>query len=293
MKVLTPELQPRWNAIIVDVLKEFIKICEENHLTYFCAGGTVLGTVRHKGMIPWDDDIDINMPRPDFDRFFEICRNRDMGNYEIVTPENTPDYPLHFCKMCNRNTTLIEDHNVPCLIGLYIDIFPMDGTCDDVEDAYAIMQHYHKLKNRLQAISTHNTFADYLKLLLTPKEWGRFVYKTIGFFARKQYRKSLIERLDAICRSHSYENAKTVTLYSGAYGRRDIYPKEWFRGTTKAVFEGVEVDLPVDYEEYLSQLYGDYMQLPPVEQRISHHTKAYFNMDRRLTMDEIKAEERQ
>lgn len=277
MKELTQALRPQWNAIIVDVLREFIKICETHHLSYFCGGGTVLGAVRHRGIIPWDDDIDVNMPRPDYDRFLEICKTRDMGDYAVVSPYNHPNYPLHFSKMYNRKTTLIEEADVPCVIGLYVDIFPLDGTADDIDEAFAMMQRFQKLKNRLEAISTHNRFVDYAKLLLKPHEWGRFVYKTIGFFFRKQYRASLINRLDAISYSHPYANAKNVILYSGGYGRRDIYPKSWFLNVTTLEFEGMDIKVPADYEDYLHQLFNDYMQLPSIEEREGRHPKAYFD----------------
>ena len=276
-----PELRPQWNAIISDVLREFIKICEEYGLNYFCAGGTVLGAVRHQGMIPWDDDIDVNMPRPDYDRFLEICESRDMGDYEVVSPHNNQTYPLLFSKMCNRKTTLIEDADIPCVFGLYIDIFPIDGTADDKDEAFHLMRRYHKLKNRVTAISSHISFLNYIKLLLNPHEWGRFVYKTIGFFGRQSYRASLLQRIDVISYKHPYNKAKNVILYSGGYGRRDIYPKEWFQEYTMLPFEGIGIRVPAHYDDYLRQLYDDYMQLPSIEERGSRHPKVYFNLNNR------------
>lgn len=281
MRELTPDIKPQWNAIITDVLREFIKICEENNLTYFCAGGTVLGAVRHQGIIPWDDDIDVNMPRPDFDRFVEICSKRDMGNYELITPHITPNYPFNFFKLCYRNTTIIEHLDIPYVLGLFIDIFPLDGTSDDIDDAYNLMLEYQKVNNRLVAISTRNNFYEYIKLIFTPKHWGRFVYKTIGYFFRNSYRSYLLKKLDAISYMHSYDEAKNVILYCGGYARRDIYPKEWFQVQTELLYEGMNIKVPAQYHDYLSQLYGDYMQLPPVEERGLRHTKAYFNLSER------------
>lgn len=288
MRELTPDIKPQWKAIVTDVLREFIKICEENHLTYFCAGGTVLGAVRHQGMIPWDDDIDVNMPRPDYDRFLKICETRDMGDYEVVTPYNNKNYPLLFSKMCSRKTTLIEEVEVPCVIGLYIDIFPLDGTADDVEGAYQLMRRFHKLKNRVVAISAHVSFRNYIRLLLTPHEWGRFVYKTIGFFFRQSYRAHLLKKLDAISYRYNYDKANNVILYSGGYWRRDIYPKEWFQAQTELLYEGMNIKVPAQYHDYLSQLYGDYMQLPPVEEQCIRHPKAYFNLSERETLGACK-----
>lgn len=102
-------IKKEWNAAILDILKTFISICHTHNLRYYCCAGTAIGAVRHHGMIPWDDDIDVIMPRPDYDRFLEIARHEDFGNYEVVTPYNNERYPLYFSKLVNKNTTLIEE----------------------------------------------------------------------------------------------------------------------------------------------------------------------------------------
>jgi lipopolysaccharide cholinephosphotransferase len=285
---VTADLQPRWNAIIIDIFREFIKICKENGLTYYCIYGTAIGAIRHNGIIPWDDDIDVNMPRPDFDRFVDICSRKDMGDYELVSPQNTPNYPYNCYKFCRKNTTILEHIDIPYVIGLFIDIFPLDGTADDVNEAYALMQQYKKINGRLVAISTHNSFIDYLSLLLTPKHWGRFIYKTIGFFFRERYKKYLLRKMDIISRSHNFDNSINVIQYNGVYGYRDIFPKLWFQGSTSFLFEGMIVDLPIGYDDYLRQIYNDYMQLPPEDHRTSHHYKIYFNMNKRVSLSNIK-----
>lgn len=288
MRELTSDIRPLWNATIVDVLREFIKICDKYGLRWYCGGGTALGAIRHKGIIPWDDDIDINMPRPDYDRFLQICSECDLGNYEIITPYNTPNYPLHFSKLSCKSTTLLEEDDKPCVIGLYIDIFPLDGTAADIDEAYGLMQRFQKLKNRLEAISTHNSFFNYIKLISRPKKWGRFVYKTIGFLCRNSYRCHLLKQMDSICRMYNYEDAERVILYSGGYEKRDIYPKEWFDGNVFFEFENIQVALPSSYDAYLSQLFGDYMTPPPPAERTQRHHKAWFDLDRRMTLDEVK-----
>ena len=132
MQELTETELVTWKSIITDVLKEFQKICNRHQLTYYAIGGTAIGAVRHHGIIPWDDDIDVGMPRPDYERFLEICRTSDLGNYELVSNETHRNYNLPFPKFCNRNTTLVERMDVPCVIGLFIDIFPLDNTSDDM-----------------------------------------------------------------------------------------------------------------------------------------------------------------
>ena len=278
---VTAELQPRWNAIIVDVLRQFIKFCKEYGLTYYCCGGTAIGAIRHQGMIPWDDDIDVFMPRPDYDRFVEIATSIDLGDYELVTPYNHDNYPLYFVKLCNRHTTLQEEADTPCVYGLYIDVFPIDGAPDDYETARAMVQKFTKTKNKLEAISTHSSFREYLSLLVKPKEWGRFVRKTVGFFFRSMYRKRLLRQMNRLMYQYNYETSTLVAVYCGSYGPKEVFPKAWLAGTVPFTFEGLIVDLPSGYDQYLRQYYGDYMQLPPVEKRISHHVKAYFNLDQR------------
>ncbi len=284
--IVTKEQQPRWNNIITDVLHCFIKICKENDLTYFCCGGTAIGAIRHQGMIPWDDDIDVFMPRPDYDKFVQITTSISSEDYEVVTPRRKENYPLYFAKLCNKQTTLQETKDVPCVYGLYIDIFPIDGAPNDYEQARTMERRFTKIKNKLQAISTHNTFIDYMMLLIKPKEWGRFVRKTIGFFFRSLYRKHLLQQLDAISYKHKYEDSTLVAVYCGSYGPKEVFPKAWLDGNISFQFEGLDVDLPIGYDDYLRQYYGNYMQLPPEEKRISHHNKAYFNLRERES-DEI------
>ena len=112
MKELTPEEQPRWNSIINGVMRHFIAICKEHSLTYFCCGGTAIGAVRHHGMIPWDDDVDVFMPRPDYDRFVQIASRQLPDGLELMTPYNKADYPLYFVKLCDSRTTLQDETQV-------------------------------------------------------------------------------------------------------------------------------------------------------------------------------------
>lgn len=282
---VTKEQKPQWNSIILDVLREFIDICKRHGLTYYCAYGTVIGAVRHHGMIPWDDDVDVYMPRPDYERFLEIATKEDLGNYEVVSPYNNNSYPLYFAKICNRRTTLVEDADIPCVIGMYIDIFPLDGASDNLDEAQKTIARFIKIRNKLGAISTHNTFGDYLKLILQPKEWGRFVRKTYAFFFRNSYRRNLLMQLDTIAHKYNYNESNNVAMYFSIYGEKEVFPKSWLQNVAQFDFEGITVDLPGEYEKYLKHFYGDYMQLPPESKRVTHHQKAYFNLEERLPDD--------
>ena len=279
MQEITPDLQPRWNAIILDILKKFITICEEHHLTYYCCGGTAIGAIRHHGMIPWDDDIDVFMERPDYVRFLKICEDTDLGDYELHTPYNTNNYFMYFSKLCKKGTTILERRDTPCVFGLFVDIFPLDGTAEDMKEALSMKRRFTKIQNRLAAISAHYTFGEYLRLLLNTHEWGRFCYKTRAFFGRKSYRRKLLSMMDAIALRYPFGTTSHVVVYPGIYGDKEIYPRKWVSKPVIFPFEGLEVCLSGGYNEYLQHFFGDYMQLPPVEKRASHHYKEYFNMD--------------
>jgi len=288
MQEVTKELQPRWNAVIIDVLSVFIRICEAQGLRYFCAGGTAIGAVRHQGMIPWDDDIDVFMPRPDYDRFLALAAHSMPEGYEVLSPYATKDYPMYFAKMCNARTTLLENERIPCVFGLYIDIFPLDGACDDVETCYREKRRFKRLMNKLEAVSTHNSFDEYVGLLTKRREWGRFAVKTVAFCCRSWLRRWLLKQMDSIAYGHDYALSSRVVTYSGAYQRQEIYPKAWLETPQMFAFEGLMVNLPHDYDAYLRHFFGDYMTLPPVEQRASHHQKVFFDLDKRLDLKAIK-----
>lgn len=281
-------IKKEWNATILDILKAFIKICEEYGLTYYCCAGTAIGAVRHHGIIPWDDDIDVIMPRPDYDRLLQIAKHTDFGNYELITPYDDETYPLYFSKLANKNTTLIEDRQIPCVIGLYVDIFPLDATDDDVEKAMKLKDKYTKIINRLNAVSTHNTFGEYMTLLMDVKEWGRFVIKTLAYFCRPALRRHLIRQMDRMSHLYDYETAKNVQVYTGSYGHREVFPKSWLGKGKEFRFEDTTVLLPENYDEYLRHFFNDYMQFPPEEQRIEKHNRAYLNIHRKETRDEIR-----
>ena len=288
MQEVTKELQPRWNAVIIDVLSVFIRICEAQGLRYFCAGGTAIGAVRHQGMIPWDDDIDVFMPRPDYDRFLRLAAQSMPEGYEVLSPYATKDYPMYFAKMCNARTTLLENERIPCVFGLYIDIFPLDGACDDVETCYREKRRFKRLMNKLEAVSTHNSFGEYIGLLTKRREWGRFAVKTVAFCCRSWLRRWLLKQMDSIAYGYDYALSSRVVTYSGAYQRQEIYPKAWLETPQMFAFEGLMVNLPHDYDAYLRHFFGDYMTLPPVEQRASHHQKVFFDLDKRLDLKAIK-----
>ena len=280
------KVKDRWNATILDILKAFMQICDKHGLRYYRCAGTAIGAVRHHGIIPWDDDIDVIMPRPDYDRLLEIAKREDFGKYEIISPYSDPTYPLYFSKLSDRTTTLIEERERPCVIGLFVDIFPLDATDDDIDEAKRLKDKYTKIINRLNAVSTHNTFGEYMHLLTDPKEWGRFAIKTLAFFCRTTIRRRLIAQMDEISHRYDYDQARNVQVYTGSYGYKEVFPKEWLGDGKMFPFEDTEVPLPQEYDKYLRHFFGDYMQLPPGGPRVEKQHRAYVNLDRKETREE-------
>lgn len=290
------EIKEEWNVRLMDNLKAFIDICQRNGLRWYCCGGTAIGAVRHNGIIPWDDDINVMMPRPDYDRLLEIAKTempligQGEGNnkYEIITPYNNEDYPLYFAKISDTTTTIVEERERPCVIGLFVDIFPLDATDDDTATAIRTKARYAKLLNKLNAVSTRNTFAEYIALLKDPKQWGRFAIKTAAWFFRKQIRHRLIAKMDRISHRFEFGTTKNVAVHTGSYGQREVFPTEWLGKGSIHKFEGIDALLPEQYDTYLRHFFNDYMQLPPVEQRIEKHNRAYVNLKRREKIEEIR-----
>ena len=283
MQELTATELVKWKRIITDVLRAFQDICHQHQLTYYGIGGTAIGAVRHHGIIPWDDDIDVGMPRPDFERFLDVCRHFDLGDYELVSCETHPDYNLPFPKFCNRNTTLVERSDVPCVIGLFIDVFPLDSTSDNISEVQTLVHRYRKLQNRYEAICTHSTFSQYLVLLTKPHEWGRFFYKTLGFFFRRPMKRYILQKMTCISHKYAYGDTGHLINYGGAYGMREYFGNHILDGKpVNMPFENITIDLMPGYDEYLHGIYGDYMKMPPEEKRIAHHLKAFYDLDKRV-----------
>ena len=150
----------RWIEKTLEVFSFFIKLCEDYRLTYFIAYGSAIGTIRHHGFIPWDDDIDVIMPRPDYERLVHIFRKEDMGRYELVTATNTPNYYLPFTKLCDKTTTVYEDTSYRCVIGVFIDIFVLDGIINNPDKIEETGRCYEKYWRMFLLANSYYTITD-------------------------------------------------------------------------------------------------------------------------------------
>jgi len=250
---------------LLDMVSWFHNFCEENSLKYYLIGGTMLGAVRHKGFIPWDDDIDIGMPREDYNKLADILSCSKSEKYELETPDTLEkDYYYPFSKIYDTSTTLIENTKYKIKRGIYIDLFPIDGIGDSLEEGY---RNYKKINRLFNLLLTR----------VTGIRKGRSFYKNASTYIMQLIpecfinNKKILQKLISASQSRKFEDSPFVGNLCGAWRYKEIMPKEMFGRPTKIVFEGIEVYGVEKPEEYLSHLYGDWRKLPPVEKQVSHH----------------------
>lgn len=244
---------------LVDILVEFDRVCNEHNLRYSISFGTLIGAVRHKGFIPWDDDLDLMMPRPDYERLIANCREWLPSHLEFVCAENDSSYPLPFGKIQDATTTLIERPHLYYLGGCYIDIFPIDAYPDNSFLRRRQCFEYEFLKQTLYLIHRD------------PYKHGRGPSSWIPLLARKLFTMEGVQkRLRKVMTRYDFNTCNLAGSYTSGY--RKVMPKEVFVNYIPYEFEGHTVMGFRDADRNLSTIYGsDYMTPPPPEKREQHN----------------------
>lgn len=258
------ELTPLQDKLL-DMLKWFDNFCRENKLQYFMVGGTLLGAVRHKGFIPWDDDIDVAMPRYDYNKLAFIMNNQIYGHYILETPKSeAKDFCYPYYKLYDVNTTLVENYARPLVRGIFLDIFPLDGVGDNEKDGLKwykkIQQNYNFYLTRVAAVRKERSFYKNCAVVFSQKI-PDFIVNNVEF------RKSL----DNMCQKYDYVESTWGGNLLGNWGKKEIVPLKIFGKPTEYLFENIMLYGPEKYDEYLTHIYGDWRKLPPEEKRVSHH----------------------
>jgi lipopolysaccharide cholinephosphotransferase len=272
-----------------EILRYFVSFCDKHGLQYYCTFGTCLGMVRHKGFIPWDDDVDVAMPRPDYDRLLSMRDQLD-ADYELIDCETTPEYNATFAKISSRKSTIVEHEAYRFVMGNYVDIFPIDGCGEDEEEFRKDYEYTQYLRDALNAVSKHYGPWKFVKWLLRGK-WSLFALHYKYSFQREEKRRHIISELRRIRQKYSFEEARFVTVWAMWFSyKRERIEKEAYGKGLMANLEDVRALIPSDYDRVLSRLYGNYMQLPPLEQQQSHHECFYINLEKRVSLEEALRE---
>lgn len=253
------------------ILKELKKVCDDNNIKYFLGGGTLLGAIRHRGYIPWDDDIDVMLLRNDYERLLKIfndkCKNKE---YKLISYKNTKDYYYPFAKIVDMNTKMIE---YSCKeisdMGVYIDVFPIDYLPVENRKINKIYRKY-KLLNKFLGIYIIDK-----KDNLTNNKLKKILKKPIKFIIEKfKINTIILKSIDNL----GIKNKKTnkVACISGRYFEKEIMSSEYISDYILVEFEGDEYKAPIGYDSYLTKHYGNYMILPPIEKQISNHNNSAY-----------------
>lgn len=258
--------KPQIHSVLLEILKEVDSFCKEKGLRYSMAYGTLLGAVRHKGFIPWDDDIDILMPRPDFETFVAEFGKEPGARYRcLYNTDNENECFMHFFAKVHDSWTVSKQGNsVKYRFGLNIDIFPVDGKPDDVNVQKKMERMLSSCSHRLNICGTGFRLFDFHQPLFS---------KLSAHLHGEQY---WIRKMQETMRKYDFDKCAKAGSVSVKYnGLREIFDRSMFENYTELEFEGLRFPAFTGWEEFLSQQYGDYMQLPPENKRRTHNIIAY------------------
>ena len=253
------------HKVLLVIMDEIDRICCRNQIEYTLTGGSMIGAVRHKGFIPWDDDMDVAMTRENYELFKDVCTKELGEDFFFQEIANDKDYPYGFGKLVLRGTVCIaKGHETEAWQkGIYVDIFPLDSVPENI---------YNKKKHM---------FINLLLIKLIEGKTGRniaqygfvkgFIFNVLdafgSFFSYDFLRKALLKNM--VC--HHDIKTKDICNLGGYYGyKRETAKRSCFENFIRVPFEDREYNIISAYDEYLTGVYGDYMQLPPVEKRRTH-----------------------
>lgn len=256
-------------AVDLEIVKEVVRICEKYNLIYYMIGGTFLGAIRHKGFIPWDDDIDLAMPREDYEKFLSVAEKELNSNLQLVNFKTDSLYQYYITRIRDIDTKVVETRigNDYKYTHASIDIFPIDGTPNNkfMRKIYYFRVLTHRALMSLcykDSIDRERKRSKKEKLLLAIME-----KIPVNKFTTPYKQKM---KIDKLLKKQKVSDSDMIGTIMGAYRTREIVPKSYFGKGKFYEFEGIMLRGPELYHEYLTHMYGDYMKLPPEESRKTH-----------------------
>ena len=266
------------HEVQIEILDEIVRICKKYNLVYYLVGGTLIGAVRHKGFIPWDDDLDIGMPRKDYEKFIKVAKDELKSKYYLHDISTDKKYWQCFLKIRKNNTlfdeTMIED--IETHKGIFIDIFPYDNL-EKKNIFYKIK--WSILRNLFD-------FSLYYRGIFKKDRINHFIFCKLFSIFRLN---TILKFCDKLMQSCKNENSKYLVSYNGCYGKeKETMERNWILPTKKIKFENKMYSCPNDCDAVLTHVYGDYMKLPPKEKRVTHLPKQIIFDEKELKNENIK-----
>ena len=257
----------RLQLIQLKMLSDIHRLCERNQIRYFLVGGTLLGAVRHKGFIPWDDDVDIAMPRNDYQRFLAIAQAELGQTYFVQNFGTDQNYSRYITKIRLNGTSYIEDEvrHVDMHHGIFIDIFPLDNVSEPNGVALLARGMVLRMLFAIKGIKNGLTSRTSSNL----KKAIKMILRPITLLIPDHVLNAVF---DYVCTMSNGNNGKYTTSFASGYGwKKQLVPNEVYGEGIKVWFEGHQFNAPEQWHVLLTQIYGDYMELPPLEKRYSGH----------------------
>lgn len=262
---LNPEQLRELQLAELDGLKFFDDFCRNNGLTYYMCGGCLIGSIRTKGFVPWDDDIDVLMPRPDYEQFLKLYKEKNPSErFVLLDGTKEATYGNIFAVLMDTNHTMVKEYqqNMDMPHGIPLDIFPIDGLASG------------KIGRIMQYVWT--MIYSLFRSGIVPKNQGgllSFGSKILlGIFRGKGIRYKIWKFAEKRMSCHSFETADNVAeLCAGFYFMKKVYPRSIYDGVTEVEFEGRKYLAMKNYDDYLKIPFGNYMELPPEDERVAHH----------------------
>ena len=251
---------------LLGMIKWFHEFCKDNEIRYYALGGTMLGAVRHKGFIPWDDDIDVGVPRKDYEKLRRICKESSKEEkYRFEFPDSqSNEFATPYAKLYDTGTTLIENYYKTYKRGIFIDIFPLDGTGNSYKESYRYYKQlkavYNLFMTRVAAINKRRHPVKNASIVL-----GRLIPD------RLLPVRSLRVYLDRKASQKDFDKMIYGGNVFGNWGLKEIMKTSIMGEPKEYEFNGITIYGVEKYDEYLSNLYGDWQKLPPKEKRVTHH----------------------
>ena len=277
------------HSILLDIYKEFERICNENNLKYFAIAGTVLGAIRHKGFIPWDDDLDVGMPIEDYIKFKKIAKEQLRQPYIFIDNLDKTRSKNFFCKIENANTTFVESKSTNNFKGIWIDIFPFSGIPENK------IKKYLFLKKSYLYLSLDWNLNHSFKNCIDIKSK---VFKVLGhIFSLNRNNTVFLEKFEKMLIDNSFYSSneifyawKVSLSYKKSYDKM-VFPANIFKNIIDQEFENTFIRIPEGYDEYLRKCYGDYLVIPPKEKQ-KIHNPYIFDVNKSYKVYEAEWEEK-